>query len=212
MDKKTKKYKVAFVVCGVIALALSCYLVVEALSVIDNFTTTNYVGNMWNVTVATSTGTVSLQTKTCDSSKWNCAANNVCADTLGDGSYIVVANKDATGTSAWNYDGATCNQPQCQQNGPVNGNNLVADNTINFSDYQARAACQALGGRLPTVTELTCIYNHQSSFGGNFNTSTYYWSSAEYSAGNANYVNFTNGTSYNGYKAYGSQVRCVFGW
>jgi hypothetical protein len=62
------------------------------------------------------------------------------------------------GQFAWGTAGVLCSSPQCS------GGNLVADNAVNFSAYPARNACKTLGGRLPTITELDCIYANMASY------------------------------------------------
>ncbi len=212
---RNKKAKIGLLICAVIAAILSGYLIVKALSFVDNFTTTNYVSSVWHTQVATSSGVAELQAKTCNTistSTWFCSATStsICLNDLGDGDYIIVAQADS-GHLAWKNDDTACSRPQCEQDGPVDGNNLVADNTVNFSDYAARAACQAIGGRLPTRNELGCLYNNSSTFGGNF-AADFYWSSAEDDAADAYYVYFANGGVSSYGKTYAYYVRCVQGW
>ncbi|NCA93939.1 MAG: DUF1566 domain-containing protein, partial [Sphingobacteriia bacterium] len=78
-------------------------------------------------------------------------------------------------------------------------------------DYPARQACKEAGGRLPTSSELECIYTNRVSFGNNFGTS-YYWSSTENSTTNARNVNFDGGSSNYYAKTNANSVRCVRGW
>ncbi|NCA93815.1 MAG: DUF1566 domain-containing protein [Sphingobacteriia bacterium] len=91
------------------------------------------------------------------------------------------------------------------------GDELVADNTVNFVDYPARQACKDAGGRLPTLSELQCIYTNRVSFGNNFGTS-HYWSSTEGSTTSARNMNFNDGGTHYGGKTNPDSVRCVLGW
>ena len=108
----------------------------------------------------------------------------------------------------WKTSKTDCNIPQCGQNGGQNGDNLVANNSVNFTDYPARDACKDLGGRLPTVEELRCIYNHRSDYGG-FLSSNPHWSSTEFSRDSAHYVRFTDGIWSYADKTTSYYVRCV---
>jgi type II secretory pathway pseudopilin PulG len=112
---------------------------------------------------------------------------------------------------------SSCATPQCatgiDPNPNYSGRNtLVADNSVDFSSYPARNACKAIGGRLPTVTELQCIFMNRASYGNNFaNTNIYYyWSSVESSGGSAYCVGFRCGVGYP-YKPKHSAnpIRCV---
>jgi hypothetical protein len=74
--------------------------------------------------------------------------------------------------------------------------------------------CSPVGGRLPTATELACIYNNRTSYTGTFDTSGamtgYYWSSTPSGGGYID-IRFYNGAQ----AAAGSQnsfsIRCVKG-
>ncbi|MDR3583287.1 MAG: DUF1566 domain-containing protein [Candidatus Pacebacteria bacterium] len=177
-----------------------------AQSLIDSFADTSRVAKTWNVTVTPGTG-VQLTARSCDSSKWDCSLNNLCLDTLGDGTYIIPATADSTGTQ-WKNVSTSCTTPQCAANGSEN--DLVADNTVNFANYPARSACQLMGGRLPTLAELQCMYTNRATFGG-FGTD-YYWSSTEASTTYATSVYFSNGSTSNYFKTSTYSVRCVKGW
>ena len=182
-----------------------------AQSVIDSFTDTTRVANQWNVTVDTANGSVKLATRACDDGTWFCSANTTCTDTLGDGSYIIVKRTNETGGLAWKSTNTDCGKPQCGTDGGQDGDNLVADNTVTFADYPARTACKAAGGRLPTKTELQCIYANQATFGNNFGADSY-WSATEGSTTNAWSFYFGGGLAYNNYKYFTYSVRCVRGW
>ncbi|MDP2685231.1 MAG: hypothetical protein Q8P20_09440, partial [bacterium] len=71
---------------------------------------------------------------------------------------------DLTGTKAWKTSNTACDTPQCGQDGGQNGDELVSDNTVDFSLYTARNGCKAIGGRLPTLAELACIYTNRTSY------------------------------------------------
>jgi hypothetical protein len=86
---------------------------------------------------------------------------------------------------------------------------LVADNNQDFSLYPARNACKTIGGKLPTVTQLSCIYNNKASY-GSFQPSGSYWSSTEDGANYAFIVYFNAGYTDYGTKSLTNRfVRCV---
>lgn len=178
---------------------------------IDSFTDTSRVASTWNVDVDTGTGEVKLAARTCDDGVWFCNESTVCTNTLGDGSHIIVKRTNETGSKQWKPTNTDCNKPECGQDGGQDGDNLVADNTVNFSGYPARDACKSAGGRLPTITELNCIYANRTTFGNNFGTAIY-WSATEYSPAGARVVDFSSGNSTSSTKYYNLSVRCVKGW
>lgn len=178
---------------------------------IDSFTDTSRVSDTWQVEVDTSAGEVKLSVRTCDSDTWVCDSDDVCENSFGDGDYILVASTTISGTKQWKISNTACDLPECLQDGGQDGDNLDADNTINYTDYPARQACKNIGGRLPTVAELQCIYANQTSFNDNFGTGTH-WSSTEYSETLARYVGFSGGTTYTYTKTNSYSVRCVRGW
>jgi hypothetical protein len=182
-----------------------------AQSFIDSFIDSSRIASTWNVTVDTGNGQVTLAARTCDDDIWFCSANTTCTDSLGDGSYIIVKRTNEAGSLAWKSTNTGCDMPQCGQDGGQDGDNLVADNTVNFSSYPARDACRIVGGRLPTKTELQCIYANKTTFGNNFGSS-FYWSSTEYSATYASFVSFDNGNTASYNKSNYNSVRCVQGW
>jgi hypothetical protein len=194
---------------AVVAVFFSAYSIVLALAIIDDFSTTAKVGSTWHTTVDTSAGVARLQTLTCDNGVWYCSLNNVVADTLGDGSFVIVARADLA-SAAWKSTNTACDRPQCGTDGGQDGDNLVADNTTGFSAYPARDACKQIGGRLPTKAELQAIYTNRASF-GTFSAS-YYWSATEYDAAGAWYVYWSNGDAYYGNEVGTFGVRCVAGW
>jgi hypothetical protein len=208
---KSKKAKIA--AAGILLIA-SLYaarrLYVYAQSVTDTFNDASKIADTWNTVVATSTGVVKLDLKSCDSYGWFCSASTTCANTLGDGDYIIVAQEDATTSLAWKTANTACEKPQCSMGGGQDGDNLKADNTLNFATYPARNYCKSIGGRLPTIQELQCIYSNRASF-GSFE-SGFYWSSAEFSVAYARFVYFTDGSSNYFGKTDAYYVRCVRGW
>ena len=124
-------------------------------------------------------------------------ASGICAGLRG------VYYQDVSSTKQWKTSDTACASPQCS------GGVLVADNTVDFSLYPARDACKALGGVLPTLAELQCMYTNRASFGNNF-VASYYWSAREYDSTYAYLVNFSNGSTdglSNKTSAY--YVRCV---
>jgi len=183
-----------------------------AQSVIDSFTDSSKVADTWNVTVDTGSGEVKLSERSCDNDVWFCDEADVCSDTLGDGDYIIVKRTNESSTKQWKTEQTACDQPECGTDGVQSGDNLVADNTVNFLNYPARDACAAAGGRLPTIAELQCIYTNRATFGDNFGTGNF-WSAAEYStAAGAWYVNFSAGGASSLNKTTSGYVRCVRGW
>ena len=213
LTNKKKQFKIAGVLIICLVVIIASYIVIQAASVSDDFTTTDNVADTWRVTVATGTGEVKLEAKTCDNGVWFCDDADICSNTLGDGDYILVKRTDVGSptTQQWKTANTACDQPQCGIDGGQDGDNLVADNTVSFSNYPARDACRALGGRLPTKTELNCMYNNKATFGNNFVASNY-WSSTENSTTYAWRQGFSDGTQYNNNKTTNYYVRCVRGW
>jgi hypothetical protein len=209
-----KKLRFAVIFVGTIGLAFSgYYLILYAFTVSDDFSTSAGIGSWWHAT--TTAGVVQLEARTCDTNVWFCGTgyDDVIVNGLGDGDYILVAKTDISTTKMWKGVNTACDRPQCSTDGGQDGDNLKADNTINFSSYPARDACKAIGGRLPTKDELAAIWTYRNSkFGANFNESDYYWSATEYIADGAWYVNFASGDADNYYKSTAYDVRCVSGW
>lgn len=125
---------------------------------------------------------------------------------------IDVFKNDASGTRQWKTSDTACDTPQCGLDGGQNNDNLVANNSVDFSLYPARNVCKNIGGRLPTLSELQCIYTNRAvyddygAFVGNI-----YWSSTETSTANAYLVNFYNGNTHSNGKTNSTYVRCVRG-
>jgi len=209
--KSGRNKVILFVALLVVAGLGAGWLYVKALSVIDSYNNTTLVAATWNLTVATSSGEVKLATKSCDIFSWYCSASTTCANTLGDGSYIIVAQADASTTKQWKTANTSCDKPQCGADGGQDGDNLVADNTTDFTSYPARDYCKSIGARLPTNSELGCMYTNRATFGNNFGAGSY-WSETELSATYARYVSFPDGDQYYAFKTNTYYVRCVKGW
>ena len=206
---KSGYFKVFIVTVIVVASASTGYLLVRAQSASDSFLNTNFIAETWRTTVNTSEGKVTLEERSCDSDYWLCTASDVCANQLGDGDYIIVAKQDfsTTTTFQWKTSQTYCYAPHCEVIG--GGATLVADNTLDFSEYPARDACKDVGGRLPTRDELLCMYDE-------FRTQDFapadYWSASEHNETWARRVNFSDGSTIVFNKTNSYRVRCVFGW
>jgi hypothetical protein len=214
--KTTKKTKIITALAlALVLLALFFWrgrLAALAQELIDSFTDTSRVSDTWNVTVATTTGEVKLTERSCDPSVWICDQADVCENAYGDGEYILVASTTVAGTKQWKTANTACNLPECALDGGQDGDVLDADNTISFMSYPARQACKEMGGRLPTVAELSCIYQYRASnFNNNFSTG-HHWTATEYSDTYARYIYFTDGYVGNYNKTSANSVRCVRGW
>lgn len=182
-----------------------------AQSVIDYFDDDNLIADTWNIDVSTTTGEIKLAEQACNDTDYFCSENAVCANTYGDGEYIVVARANTATTKQWKTTNTDCNLPECGQDGAQSTDNLVADNTVNFASYPARQACKDMGGRLPTITELSCLYTNRATFGNNFGTGGF-WSATELSTTLARLVGFSDGGTLYNDKAGSFYVRCVVGW
>jgi len=153
MLEKMKKFKKSGLILGgalVLVLFIFIYgksFIAFAGELIDSFTDTSRVSDTWQVEVDTSAGQVKLSERSCDSDVWICASDDVCENDYGDGEYILVASTTITGTKQWKTSNTNCDLPECGQDGAQSTDNLVADNTVSFSDYPARAACKNIGGR-----------------------------------------------------------------
>lgn len=207
-----KHFKSKISIVSVLALVgagiIGIYFVV-AQTVTDTYDNDNKIESAWNISTSTS-GQLQLASKTCDVTDWFCSASTTCANYAGDGDYIIVAQADASGSKQWKTVGSDCDQPECGKDGGQ-VDNLVNDNTVDFTDYPARDYCKSIGARLPTIDELSCIYTNRTTFGDNFSTGNY-WSGTEYSGANARYVNFSDGSVIDNHKANSYSVRCVRGW
>ena len=216
--KKKKQFKILTILALSLIIIITGYIIfVQAQSVIEDFTTEDNVAATWQTTVATSTGQVTLELRDCDvgAAVWFCSASTTCANDLGDGDYILVAQADLASTKQWKTANTACDRPECGADGGQNGDNLVADNTVNFATngYTARDACKDIGGRLPTKDELDCINANIDTFGGaDAFEAGYYWSSTEISAARAWLQTFPGGTQDGSDKTGSRYVRCVRGW
>lgn len=114
--------------------------------------------------------------------------------------------------------GPSCSSPQCALGVDPNYSNqwgFLPDNTTDFSlsqtppYYPARDACKAIGGRLPTITELQSIYGSKSSYGTFQNN--FYWTSlnSNINAAAAWYVNMTDNNTNTTSKDNAYPIRCV---
>jgi hypothetical protein len=209
---KTTKAKVLIGLASLIIIASALIwgqsFIAFAQSVIDSFNDQTKIADTWRISTST-LGQIQIAAKDCNILTWFCLASTTCPNYLDDGAYIIVAQDDATTTRKWKTVNTDCGQPQCGNNGGQD--NFKADNTLSFASYPARDYCKSIGGRLPTIDELECIYNNRASF-GSF-VSGDYWSSTEYSATNAWYYRFSLGTPYyTFYKSSDYYVRCVLGW
>jgi hypothetical protein len=207
--QKSRKKKIIAVVVIVSGVLGGGYLLTYAQQFIDSFLNTDRIADQWNVEVDTVSGEVKLATRTCNDTDWFCSLNTTCVNTLGDGDYIIVKRVNE-GSKQWKVTPTNCDKPHCGLDGEQDGDQLVADNTVNFVDYPARQACKEAGGRLPTLSELQCIYTNRVSFGNNFDP--FYWSSTEGYAAAARAVDFDDGHATYINKPGGSSVRCVRGW
>ena len=214
--KRFKKIKIIIIIAIMILLvlmgAIGGYFVAYAQQFIDSFLDTSRVANTWNVEVDKANGEVKLAQRSCDNSVWFCDMTWRCAGLMGDGNGLLV-KRTTEGAKQWKIWNNACDTPQCGIDG-AQGDNLVADNTIDFSAYYpARQACKAVGGRLPSPNELQCIWQYRVTLGNNLPGD--YWSSSERNNDYAynTYVwywgNFT--PSYSG-KATLYNVRCVRSW
>jgi hypothetical protein len=97
---------------------------------------------------------------------------------------ISVYTVDSGSNLKWKNTNTSCVSPQCNSS-----NILTGDNSVNFSDYPARDACKAIGGRLPTRTELIDIIQANIAHPGTFGIfSGTYWTSEEYDVDEARVV------------------------
>lgn len=205
-----KKFKSLIILLFIISFgAIGVYFVI-AQTVTDTYDNDNKIADSWNISTSTS-GEIKLASKTCDVFDWYCSASTTCANYAGDGDYIIVAQADASSSKEWKTTTTACDRPECGADGGQDGDDLVNDNTIDFTDYPARDYCKSIGARLPTIDELECMYTNRATFGDNFGAD-YYWSSTEDSDTNAWSVDFSSGSSHTTNKTSSYYVRCVFGW
>jgi len=210
LSKKIKiLVSVVFVVGLVSGIMIGGRLFAYAQQFMDSFLDTSRVANIWNLEVYTANGEVKLAQRYCDNTVWFCDLTWRCPGLAGDGNGLLL-KRTSEANSQWKIWGTACDTPQCGIDG-AQSDNLVADNTIDFSAYYpARQACKAVGARLPTISELQCIYTYRSLF-GNLGTSDY-WSSTEVNGTQANTVYFATGGTSVLPKTNTYPVRCVRGW
>lgn len=202
------KLKFLISVIALSAAASGGYLFAYAQQFIDSFLDTSRVANTWNVEVDTADGEVKLAQRSCDNAVWHCDLTWRCSGLMGDGNGLLVKRTGETTTKQWKIWNDACNTPECGIDGGQ-GDNIVVDNTLDFSAYYpARQACKDVGGRLPTINELQCIYSYKGTYG--FTLSATYWSSTERDSSYAYYL--TYGTTSYGTKSNAYNVLCVRGW
>jgi len=206
--KQLKLPIIAIVVTAVVGV-VSIYFVI-AQTVTDTYDNDNKTESVWNISTSTA-GEIRLAAKTCNVTDWFCSASTTCANYAGDGDYIIVAQADAPGSEQWKTTNTACDRPECGADGGQSGDNLVNDNTVDFTLYPARDYCKSIGARLPTRDELSCMYTNRATFGDNFGAGSY-WSSAEVSVTYARHVNFSDGNANVLNKTGSFAVRCVQGW
>ena len=210
-SKKFEKSKIIIFILGTaFGISVGNYFLVYAENFIDSFLDTSRVANTWNVNVDTANGEVKLAQRSCDNSVWFCDLTWRCPGLMGDGNGLLVKRTNEA-NAQWKIWNNACDTPECGIDGGQS-DNLVVDNTIDFSAYYpARQACKAVGGRLPTVSELQCIYAYRGSFGNNFGNNMY-WTSSESTATYAKKIYFYNNDVYDDNKTTSNYVRCVRGW
>ncbi|MGW8185275.1 MAG: Lcl domain-containing protein [Candidatus Moraniibacteriota bacterium] len=210
--KKSGKIKFALgVVVGIgVGIVIGGYFIAYAQQFIDSFLDTSRVANTWNVEVDTANGEVKLAQRSCDNTVWFCDLTWRCPGLMGDGNGLLVKRED--NYAQWKIWGNACDTPQCSIDG-AQTDNLVADNTVDFSAYYpARQACKAAGGRLPTVAELQCIYAYRGTYGTSF-VNDYYWTSQESTNAGYTWILYGyNGGVYEDPKTNSRRLRCVRGW
>ncbi|MGW8185262.1 MAG: hypothetical protein ACWGHO_04110 [Candidatus Moraniibacteriota bacterium] len=210
---RSRKSRVVLIIAAIffVIAALGWYrFSAFAQSIIDSFIDTARIYTSWNVDVDTVNGHVTLDTKNCDNGVWFCDQSTVCANTLDDGLFIVVARAEGP-TRAWKTSLTSCDQPQCSIDGGQDGDSLVSDLTVDFSLYPAQNYCKSIGGRLPTKDEYACIYTNRTLFGNNFGSATH-WSATEASSSSAWYAFFQGYLTGTISKTNVYNVRCVMGW
>ena len=123
-----------------------------------------------------------------------------------------VYNADSSNGISWGPNPGTLASPQGTMGlDPSYPSNtvLVADNSIDFTNYPARNVCKTIGSRLPNMQELFAIQSNKVYYGNNFGNDAY-WSATENDTSSAKYVLFsTSGGTYN--KGWPRAVRCVVG-
>ncbi len=136
---------------------------------------------------------------------------DVCTENLfiyGVCSGVGISPADAPSTLQWKTANNKCLSPQC-----VSGQLLVSDPSVDFSSYPAQQYCLSLGTRLPTRSELDCLFTNRNAIGG-FSVAKY-WSnegivsSYWYNAYAKNFDPTTGGQWLSDPKPNYYRVRCV---
>ncbi len=205
-----KKFKPLLILLIIIVVGVVGVYFVIAQTVSDTYDNDNKISAVWNISTSTS-GQIKLASKTCDALDWFCSASTTCINHAGDGDYIIVAQANASGQKQWKTANTACDKPECGADDGQNGDDLVNDNTVDFTDYPARDYCKSIGARLPTRSELSCMWTYRATFGNNFE-SGHYWSSTETSDMNAWTRSFVTDSENLNNKTTSYYVRCVFGW
>jgi len=127
----------------------------------------------------------------------------------------------ASGPYQWKTSNTSCVSPQCSiglDAAPYNNKySLVSPQVFTselFTEYPTQAACKAIGGRLPTMTELSAIYTGRAIYGNNFAESQYsgyYLSATEVDSNYVNTFQFYAAGQQSYWKNVGAttSVRCV---
>lgn len=210
MKLKFKHKKIAVVFTLAIAVAVTGYLFVRAQTITDTYDDDSLIYDLWNISTSTA-GQTQLAERECDDAIWHCSASTTCSNLLGNSDYIIVIRDDAPSTKKWKPANNDCDRPECGEDGYQSTDNLVADNTVIFTDYPARDYCDSVGGRLPTINELACMYTNRAEFGDNFEADRY-WSSGEFNETLARMYDFSTGSASFTNKLMSYYVRCVRGW
>ena len=151
----------------------------------------------------------------CNSDLWFCeeGKRELCTSSFPDEDYIVVARTDS-GSRQWKTSQTYCLEPQCVDGVSQSGTGMVLTNEhdVDFSEYPARNTCKSygVGARMPTSSELLCIYNNRSEFGTFSNNS--YWSATETSETSAYNYHFQYAAGSSNGKNQSYRVRCVLGY
>jgi len=224
-----RKFTLVLAMIGV-AFAFGHGLVRAGLITIDfsDSESDQLVSDIWQLSTSTPDypNQLAVKDRSCDNSKWFCDKAKVCSNNLGDGhdgilvarhdvGYYIPGDTEGTQYKWQDDDYESCVPDVCS------GSNLRADNTVIYAtstvdvrSYKAREMCRQMGGRLPTLNELACIYENK----GYFNEdqvfySTDYWSSTD---GSDNYrswsVDFGDGGENDVWAQNNYHVRCVKGW
>ena len=139
----------------------------------------------------------------------------------GPGNQLWVASADLAVKYQWKVTADWCNvnpnvfipASQCVLQSALTGNYFTSPQTqpsVDFSAYPGQNACKAVGGRIPSLNELTCIFNHKANYGGVF-INDLYMSSEEEDETSSRAFNMSSGTWSGDSKTGTYYVRCVKG-